>query len=237
MNIIAHRGASGTAPENTGAAFSKAVEKNSDGVEFDIHFCRDNEIVVIHDCTVDRTTDGSGEIRDLTLNEIKQLDAGRYYAPEFKGEKLLTLQETLDIVAELELINIEIKGNDISREKLKRVLNIIYEYDIEDNVIISSFNHYALKDIKQLDDNIKTGILYFAEVYNPWDYAAKLQADAIHPYLDGVEEQIVNGCHKNNVEVNVFGVNNEEEIKSVKKMGVDAVITDYPAYARKIIRD
>lgn len=236
MNIIAHRGASGKAPENTGIAFKKAVEDKADGVEFDIHYTKDRELVVIHDNTVDRTTDGKGKIENLTLGELKKLDAGSYYDQNFQGEKILTLAETLDIVKDMKVINIEVKGEYMSDEFLHKLFQHIDEYNIIKRVIISSFNHYLLHKIKRIDQNIKTGILYFAAIYNPWEYANKLRADAIHPHYQSITLEVVSGCHENNIKINAFGINNENEITKMKKLGIDSIITDYPAFARELLQ-
>ena len=234
-NIVGHRGAAGLAPENTSSSFNKAVEYGLDGVEFDVHMTKDNRIVVFHDEKVDRTTDGQGYIKDMTLGEIKKLDAGKFYNIEYRGEKVLTLEETLEIVKNFRIINIELKNSYIRYPGLEeKVLKIIYDNNIEEKVILSSFNHYSLGRVKELSPSIKTGALYMAGLYQPWVYAKKLGVDAIHPYYPAVTPEIIKKCHDQGIEVNVFGTNDENIIKNLMDNNIDMVITDYPERILKL---
>src|SRR5690554_5174035 len=148
--IIAHRGASNIAPENTMIAFQKAYQIGADGVEFDVHLTRDGKPVVIHDERVDRTTNGIGYVKSLTLSEIKKLDAGSYFHPNYSEEKILTLEETLDLVKNFKIINIEIKNNLLEYKGIEeKVTNIIRDKKMEQKVICSSFNHFSMLKIKK----------------------------------------------------------------------------------------
>src|SRR6056297_1649122 len=147
--ILGHRGASGMAPENTESAFKKALQSGADGVELDVHLTKDKELVVIHDERVDRTTDGTGYVKDLTLKEIKKLDAGSYFSPQFAGERILTLEEALELARSFKLINIEIKNMIIKYKDIEReLLGTIKKMNLESKVICSSFNHYSVALIK-----------------------------------------------------------------------------------------
>lgn len=236
--IIGHRGAMGSAPENTAASFKKALQNEADGVEFDVHLSKDGIPVVIHDERVDRTTRSSGLIKELTLEQIKQLDAGSYYSDEFRGEKILTLEETLEIVKETEIINIEFKNGPVFYEGMEEiVLKIIDNFKLIEKIIISSFNHYSIKNVKKISPHIKTGLLYMAGLYQPWDYARKIGAEAIHPYFASLTPEIVTQCQKNGIEVNVFGANTNAIISNLLECGVDMIITDYPENALSLRKE
>ena len=235
--ILGHRGASGTAPENTESAFKKALQGGADGVELDVHLTKDKELVVIHDERVDRTTNGTGYVKDLTLREIKKLDAGSYFSPQFAGERILTLEEALALTRSSRLINIEIKNIIIKyRDIEKEVISTIKKMNLEKKVICSSFNHYSIALIKQLSPEIKTGLLYVSTLYQPWIYAERIGADAIHPYYCSVSTNIIKECHRNKIKVNVWTVDDRDMIKKMIKNQVDIIITNYPEIALEILK-
>ena len=232
--IFAHRGASGDRPENTKVAFKKAIEDKADGVEFDVHLTKDEEIVVIHDSKVDRVSNGKGYVNDLTLSEIKELNID---SEVFSNQKILTLQETLQIVKEFDLINIEIKSKKRSESYQaieNKVISEVNSMGLIDKVIISSFNHYSLKLIKEINKNIKTALLYSAGIYKPWIYGEIVGVDAIHPYYQAINKEIVKRCHANGIFVNPFGTNNEDQLLKLFRMKVDGVIVDYPKKVKKL---
>lgn len=237
--IIAHRGASGYAPENTMASFQKAIEMGADGIEFDVQLSKDKKLVVCHDERVDRTTDGSGFIKDLTLDEIKGLNAGKWYSEKFTNERIPTLIEVLDLVKGKDiLINIELKNGIIKYNGLEEeVISLLRKLHMEQNVIVSSFNHNSLIKIKKLNKNIKTGILYVAELINPFIYAKKLEAFSIHPIYYSVSSKLIEESHKHNISVNTYTVNEHEEMEKIIKAKVDGLITNYPDKGKKILQD
>jgi len=237
--VIAHRGASGYAPENTLASFNKAISLGAEGIELDVHMSKDGYLIVCHDEKVNRTTDGKGYIRDLTLSEIKKLDAGSWFGKEYKNERLPTLNEVLDLIKTLDImINIEIKNGPIFYPGIeKALLDEIKKYKIEDKVIVSSFNHYSLVEIKKIDSNIKTGVLYMAGMVDPWKYALSLGADAIHPLFYNIVPEVVRGCYENNIMINPFTVNDSEHIETITRLGVSGIITNYPDRAIDIIKN
>jgi len=235
--ILGHRGASGTAPENTECAFKKALQDGADGIELDIHLTKDKELVVIHDERVDRTTDGTGYVKDLTLREIKKLDAGSYFSPQFTGERILTLGEALELTRSFKLINIEIKNIIIKYKDIEReLLGTIKKMNLESKVICSSFNHYSVALIKKLSPEIKTGLLYVSTLYQPWVYAERIGADAIHPHYLNVSSNIIKECHRNKIKVNVWTVDDRDMIKKMIKNQVDMIITNYPETALEILK-
>lgn len=233
--ILGHRGASGHAPENTRVAFEKARELGADGVEFDVQMTKDGIPVVIHDENVVRTTDGQGLVKDLTLEEFKTLDAGSHFGPEFAGEELLTLDETLETVRDFRLINIEIKNGPIFYPDLEeKVLEAVARFNLQEKVILSSFNHYSLHKIRELNPDIRIGVLYMSGLFRPWEYAKKLGARALHPFFAAVTPEIVQESHQHGVEVNVFGANDRGILQQLMAAGVDMIITDYPERAIKL---
>lgn len=229
-SILGHRGAMGERPENTEISFKKALADGADGVEFDVHLTADGIPVVIHDEKVDRTTGGSGSVRNMSLAEIKRLDAGN---EEYRNQEILTLEETLNLVGEeSKLINIELKQGPIFYQGLEeKVLTLVNNFGIMDKVVISSFNHYSIKSVKDSFSEAKCGLLYMAGIYQPWVYAESVGAEAIHPFVTSINQELVEECHNNNIQVNVFGVNTKDSISKLIKIGVDGIITDYPLLA------
>ncbi len=233
--IQGHRGASAYAPENTLPAFRLAVEMGADGIECDIHLTRDGHFVVCHDHTVDRTSDGKGEISDMTLDEIKALDFGAKFDARFAGTKAPTLEEMLDVVKDMKVINIEIKrfehemGLDAALDMLYRIIS---ERKLIKNTIVSSFDKLALKRLKQLHGDIYTCLLY-DKMQRPAMTAAKLGCSAIHPHFGYLKRRTVNGAHEKGLKVNCWTANTENEIDSMIKLGCDGIITNYPDVAIK----
>lgn len=236
MKILAHRGASGIAPENTLPAFTAAIEAGADGIEFDVQMTKDGVPVVIHDESVDRTTDGEGLIKDHTLEEIKRLNAGGSFSAKYTDVEIPTLEEVLDLAKGMNIINLELKNGIVRYEGLEeKVINLIKIKGLLNKTIFSSFNHYSLKKISEIEPEAQTGILYMAGIYRPWDYARKLGAFNIHPFYAAVRPDIVRGIHEVGGRINVFGTEEAEVIKNLASIGVDMVITDHPEKTRKII--
>lgn len=235
--VIAHRGASSRAPENTMASFRKAVELGADAIELDVHRSKDGYLMVCHDERVDRTSNGKGYIKDFTLRELKLLDAGGWFGEAFKGEKMPLLEEVLELVSKNNiLLNIELKNGPIFYEGIERdVINLVKSYGLVDETIISSFNHYSLLQVKSIEPRIKTGILYIAGMVSPWEYAKIVKADAIHPLFFTINKDVVLGTIRNGIMVNPFAVDKEGDIELMNQMGVSGIITNYPDVARKIV--
>ena len=238
--IFAHRGASAYAPENTLEAFQLAVSQGAHGVELDVHLCRSGEIVVAHDETVDRVSDGSGRIQDLTLSELKSLHFNKTH-PEFPDARIPTLEEVFQLLVPTGLeINIELKNSIIDYPDLeKRVVELAAGRFPKARLIFSSFNHYSMLRVKQIDPSLACGLLYDATMVRPWAYAVALGVDALHPFYP---ELLVPGClcreaHKAGIRVHPWTVNSEEKIREVLGAGADIVITNYPDVALKCLRE
>ena len=235
--IYAHRGASGDAPENTLEAFDLAVRAGADGVELDVHCCRSGELVVAHDEMVDRVSDGTGQIRDLSLSELKRLRFNRTH-PEYENARIPLLSEVFQLLRPTGLrINIELKNSIVDYPDLERkVLEAAAREFSLDRILFSSFNHHSMLRMKQLDSSVLCGLLYEAVLVRPWEYARRLGMDAIHPHYSEVLLP-GGGCvaaHNAGVRVNTWTVNSPEAVSAVLREGADILITNYPAQALKI---
>lgn len=227
---IAHRGASGHCPENTRSAFLRAVELGADMVELDCQMTRDGAIVVFHDDLLDRTTNGRGPLRALSLRELKALDAGSWFAPEFAGEEVLTLEEALDIIRGKVGLNLEIKGDDrIGRLELQCV-GIVSSYRFLDHTVFSSFEPRRMREVREISPRARIGVLIdaggrFAEAFA---LADELRAEAVHPERSAVDAARVAESHRRGLEVRVWPVNERKQMEALIAMGVDGIFTDFP---------
>ena len=233
MNVIAHRGASAYAPENTFAAFELARKQNAYGIELDAQRTADGNIVVIHDFTLDRTSNGSGAVASKTLAELRALDFGGWFAggDGFSGEKIPTLDEVLDYIAGNNMVlNIELKvqPTDYNAGMIKLAADKIKAAGVVDRIIVSSFDHRSLVDIKEYFPALKTGILYSCNMYNVWDYAAAFGADFIHPMHQNLTADTIAGCRARGIGVNAWTADASDDIKRLRDIGADAVITNRP---------
>lgn len=236
--IIAHRGASNKAPENTMAAFRKALEIGAGGIELDVHLSADGHLMVTHDEQLERTSNGRGLLKDKTFEELKELDFGSWFSPEFKGEKIPELDEVLQLIASWDgLLNIEIKNGPIFYSGIeKAVAEALVRYKLTHRTIVSSFNHYSLVQIRQINSEIRTAPLYMAGLYEPWDYARNMGACAIHPLFYNIVPEVMKGCIMNNISVNPFTVDEPEHIKAMISAGVDGIITNAPDVALSLLK-
>lgn len=237
--IIAHRGWSAKAPENTLAAFRLAIELGVDGLELDVHMTRDGHVVICHDETLDRTTNGSGLIAERTLDEIRRLDAGSWFSPDYAGEPVPTLRELLETVARSSwrgLINVELKTGVVLYPGIeKAVADLLREHELSRFALISSFNHYALAEIKRIDPELETAILYSEGLYEPWAYAARFGCRTLHPVHFAAPAPIVQGAHAHGVKVNVWTVDQPERARALAEAGVDGIITNRPDVVRAAV--
>ncbi|GEL77056.1 glycerophosphodiester phosphodiesterase [Tenuibacillus multivorans] len=232
--IIAHRGSSGTHPENTMSAFEEARRAGADGIELDVHLTKDQKLVVIHDEWVNRTTNGQGYIQDLTFNEINQLDAGSWFSEAFQGEKIPELSDVLSwSVNHPMILNIELKNIFIDYPGIEKlVTQEVKRFGLEDQVILSSFNHVSLKKLSQQD--IKLAMLYTAKLVDPWLYAEYLGVSGLHPGMHSIDVQMVKKAKDAGVDVRIYTVNEEKDMVRWFKAGCTAIITDFPEKARQV---
>ncbi len=239
MKIYAHRGSSGTHPENTIAAFKAASDLPVHGIEFDVHMTKDGELVVIHDEKIDRTSNGKGFVKDMTLKELEKFDFGEWYSPNFKGEKIPTLREVLKIfTATHHHLNIELKSDVFPYEGMEqKVLSMLDELKLVDRAVISSFNHEMVREVKRLAPGIETAILFMEVMIAPHDYAKAIEADALHAFFPTVFRQMGKDAVASGKKVRVFTVNEEHYADLLKNVGVDAIFTDYPKKMYSYLND
>lgn len=229
MKVYAHRGSSGTHPENTVSAFKAAAKLPIHGVEFDVHMTKDGELVVIHDETIDRTSNGTGFIKDMTLAELKSFDFSKGLA-KYKGESLPTLREVLYVFKDTHHhLNIELKSDIYPYEGMEqKVLDMLKEYRLESRVVISSFNHEMVKEFKKLAPQIETAILFMEVMVAPHEYAERVGADALHAFFPTVLRPMGKAVIASGKELRVFTVNEESYADMLSDAGVHAIFTDYP---------
>ncbi len=236
--VYAHRGASAFAPENTVAAFLLAVELRADGIELDAKLSADGEVMVIHDPTVDRTTNGSGRVNQLTLSELQRLDAGSSFDPRFAGEPIPTLDAVFKAVGGKLLINVELTNYTTSRDNLvEKVVVLVKKHHLESSVVFSSFNPVNLRKIGDLLPGCRRGMLAMAGFNGVLTRGALGRWAApqmVHPYLDDVTPKFVSAQHRNNRLVNVWTVNKPEDMRRMLAADVDGIITDNPTLALEL---
>jgi glycerophosphoryl diester phosphodiesterase len=234
--IWAHRGASGYAPENTLPAFKMAADMKADGVELDIQLTKDDVIVVCHDETIDRTSNGAGFIKDYTYDELLKFDFCNGNQA-YEGVHIPTMEEVFDLLDPTGLtINIELKTGEIFYPDLEdKIVELTKKKGFSDRVIYSSFNHYSVMKIKDMDPDAKVGFLYGDGHLNMPGYAAENGVNALHPAFYNLQyPDYMDDCNMFEIDVNVWTVNKKADLIKCRDMGVNAVITNYPDKARKI---
>lgn len=235
--VWAHRGASGYALENTLAAFQKAVDLGADGVELDIQLTKDDQIVVIHDETIDRTSDGKGWVKDYTLEELRAFNYNRT-KPEYKHADIPTMREVFELLKPTGLfINIEIKTGVVFYEKIEeKILALTKEMGMEDRVCYSSFNHYTVTRIHELKPDAEVGFLYADGPIDMPSYGVKHGVNALHPALYNLQyDGFVKECKEKGLKLNVWTVNERPYMEMCCQYGVDAIITNYPDIAKEVV--
>ncbi len=232
MKVYAHRGYSGKYPENTMLAFRKAVEEaGTDGVEMDVQLSRDGEVVIIHDETLDRTTNGSGHVGDYTLAELKKLDATKTFAGQFDKQEIPTFEEFCDWLKGAGILaNVELKNSVVYYPELeKKCIDIIRKYGVEKQIIFSSFNHSALFQVKKLAPEFPVGALVEnAGLAYAGFYGKQNGFQYYHPDFCLLSAEAVRECKENGVGINVWTVNDLKSFEKLVEWDVDGVITNFP---------
>ena len=236
--VWAHRGASGYAPENTLESFALAAEQGADAVELDIQLTRDGEIVVIHDETVERVSGKEGWVKDFTLLELKELNVNLPHPEGYERVQIPTLREVYELLAPTGLsVNVELKTGIIWYQGIEeKALALAKEMGMEDRVIYSSFNHSTLVRLKDLDPTLRTGLLYSDNWIGVAPYARDVaKVEALHPAIYHLQDpEYVKTAHEYGLKTHVWTVNEEEHLQLAVRMGVEAVITNYPDRAIRI---
>jgi len=238
--VIAHRGFSGAAPENTLAAFSKAIETGCDMIEMDVQLSRDGEVVVIHDDTLDRTTNGKGKVSQHTLQDLKTFDAGLWFSPQFTEERIPALKEVLKLTCGKIPLAIELKKGDLGQYTIfdlaDRALAEVEKAGCLDQVVFSSFDRTALERI--LEKNSRMPVAYI--VNKPWNSPLELTGKYPIPILSCRQTVLTKDnlaeAHQAGLKVNVWTVDTEPEMELFMDLGVDGIITNHPDRAINVLK-
>lgn len=237
-SIFAHRGASAHAPENTLAAFELALKHGADGIELDAKLSSDGDVIVIHDANVDRTTGGQGRVKDLTLKDLRSLDAGVFFSHQFKGEKIPLLEEVFDSVGKRTFINVELTNYNSPRDHLvESVCMLVKKFGLQNRVIFSSFLASNLGRAKSYLPEVPCGLLALGGLLGAWPRSfgfAFGNYDALHSYLKNVTHQQIQRVHRLNRRIHVWTVNDREDMSRLFQWGVDAIFTDDPQLAVQV---
>jgi glycerophosphoryl diester phosphodiesterase len=236
--IFAHRGACAHAPENTLAAFELALAQQADAIELDVKLSADGQVIVHHDATVDRTTNGHGALKDMSLDELKALDAGSSFSEAFKGEKIPTLDEVFETVGKRTFINVELTNYTTPRDELvETVCMLVKKHKLQKRILFSSFFASNLSKARSYLPDVPCGLLAFNGLLGIWARSfgfAFGKFEALHPALKDMTQQQVARVHRLNRRVHVWTVNDERDMRRLFGWGVDGIFTDDPQLAVRV---
>lgn len=244
--VIAHRGASGYAPENTIAAFRKALDIGADALELDLRQTKDSVLVVLHDSDVDRTTNGNGNVKDFTFSELQELDAGSWFNKDFSDQKIPSLQEVIDLLDNTTIIIIELKGGNETYPGIEeRVVEIVKQNNIEVQTILKSFDPNVLERLRTIEPDIP--LLYVYAVRIPWlgmiidrgvtfNSVYDLDVEYLQPHRFFISESFVKDAQAKGYKIISWGVNSTEAINESLEFGVNGIETDYPDKVIELIK-
>jgi len=226
--VIAHRGASGHAPENTMAAFRRAVELGATFIETDLRLSRDARFVAIHDSTLDRTTNGRGLVRDFTLEQLRELDAGSWFRPEFAGERIPTIEEIFAFARETDVgfyLEIKHEGTWGIHHAMAEALRSAKEAA---QCVVISFDARTLENLRRLDAMLMMGLLFETQMPNAIEKAQSIGARQILPRADLVTRELVEAAHRADMQIATWTVNEPEQMRALIAAGVNGIMTNYP---------
>lgn len=236
--IFAHRGASAHAPENTLAAFELALAQQADAIELDAKLSADGHVVVIHDATVDRTTNGKGRVKDLSFADLRKLDAGSFFSETFGGEKIPALDEVFETVGKRTYINVELTNYNTPRDALvETVCMLVKKHNLQKRVLFSSFLASNLSKARSYLPDVPRGLLALNGLLGIWARSFGFvfgKYEALHPYLQDMTHQQAVRVHRLNRRIHVWTVNEEADMRRLFNWGVDGIFTDDPALAWKV---
>jgi glycerophosphoryl diester phosphodiesterase len=239
--LVAHRGSSGSAPENTLASFRQAVADGADMIELDVRLSRDGHLVVLHDRTVNRTTNGRGKVWDLTLDELKALDAGSWFGKRFAGEHIPTLNDVVELLPSDLPINIEVKTDGQPRTVPpfeSRLVHFIRDMGIAHRIIVSSFDHAFLRRLHRLDRSFAIGVLYLPlrdMGRTPSALAHNVGGSVFTCSITQLRARMVADAVRTGIVLGCYGVNTRRQLEKAMSHGVRVIITDYPREMRRYI--
>jgi len=237
--IIAHRGASAYAPENTLAAFKLAVEQGADAIELDAKLSADHQVVVIHDPTLDRTTPVRGRVKDFILADMHKMDAGSHFDSSFRGEPIPTLEEVFKAVGQLTYINVELTNYTTPRDQLpEKVAELVKRHKLEQRVFFSSFNVLNLIRIRRLLPETPAGLLLLSGWQGKLSRllaGGLMRYQSLHPDKSDVTLRLTTQTHNKGRPLFVYTVNRAEDMRRLFEIGVDGIFTDDPIRARAVL--
>jgi len=226
--IIGHRGASGHAPENTLAAFKKAVALGATFVETDLQLSRDARFVAIHDDSLDRTTNGQGKVHDQTLAALRRLDAGSWFGSEYAGERIPTLEEILEFTKKNDVVfYLELKPSG-SWGGEHALIGALRESGEVARVMVISFDPAILAGLRDIEPTLMTGVLYDGQLADPLKSATDAGARQVVVRGDLVTPSLINEAHKRDLQVVCWTINQPAHIRLLIAAGVDGIMSDYP---------
>lgn len=234
--VFGHRGFSGRYPENTMLSFERAItEAHVDGIELDVHLTKDNQLVIIHDETLNRATDGLGLVKDYSLLELEKLNASGSFYSRYGVTRIPTFEEYCSFIQKYPLItNVEIKSNLIWYQDIEeKTYAMLSNYGLLDRVIISSFNHSSIMLMKDIDPSLPCGLLVDNRgLGNVASFAHKLHVEYYHPDIISLKKETVDECTSHGVWVNAWTVNDMASLSNCVDWHVDGIITNYPDIAK-----
>lgn len=238
MKIFGHRGYSGKYPENTMLAFEKAWQCGAHGVELDVQYTADGELVIIHDEKIDRTTNGKGLVRSYTLAELQKFDASYIYK-DYGFNPIPSFEEYCKWVRDKDLItNVELKTGVYPYPGIEeKVLKLLQKYNLEDRVIISSFNHFSIMNMKKIAPHLKYGLLSETWLIDAGKYTSALDVPCYHPLFHNLTDEVVAELKAHNLEINTYTVNEAEDIRTMLAKGIDSIISNFPELALNIVNE
>ncbi len=237
--VFAHRGASAYAPENTLVSFDTALNHGAPAIEFDVKLSSDGEVIILHDQTLDRTTNGQGDVRKYSLPDLKKLDAGSKFGTSFYGERIPTLAEVFDSFGSKLLMNIELTNYATPNDQLvSEVVKLVKRYHMEECVIFSSFLPKNLIQARKLCPEVPNGLLTLEGIKGAFLRIPGIfwiPREALHPYFADVSPKLINNEHMHGRRVHAWTVNDEADMRRLYSLGIDAVFTDDPRLALQVL--
>ena len=235
---IAHRGFSEWYPENTMLAFEQAVLAGADGIELDVQFSRDGELVIMHDETLDRTTNGTGWVKDATLAELKELEAPGRFGGQYGACRIPTLEEYFSLAKESGILtNIELKTGVFEYEGIEEAVDrLIRKYGLQERVIISSFNHFSVKRMQAIDPELKYGFLSETWIINAGAYVASQHVQCYHPIFNNLTWDVVRELKQYGIELNPYTITEEKDVVDLAEKGIDGIIGNDPVMIGRVLK-